>query len=200
MEFTKTNTCQNLMRAFAGESMARNRYEMAAATAKKQGHEALAKVFQYTANQEKEHAEVFYDLLLKMAGTNVEICAGYPVDVYEDLGKALEAAHHNEMEEYEDAYANFGEEAEREGYAEVAAKFRSIAKIELSHAERFQRLLQMYREGTLYQAEAADQLWICTNCGHLHVGPKAPIQCPVCNEGQGYFVRSEENCSFVQVS
>lgn len=193
VEFSKSNTCKNLMRAFAGESMARNRYEMAASIARREGHPAIAKVFQYTANQEKEHAEVFFGLLQKMAGKTIEICGGYPADVYADLGRALEAAHHNEMEEYEDVYVSFADEAEKEGYPEVAAKFRSIAKIELSHAQRFHQLLTMYREGTLYRAEAADQLWICTNCGHLHVGPSAPIQCPVCNESQGYFVRNEEN-------
>ena len=130
VEFKESRTKENLMRAFAGESQARNRYTIAARKAKKRGLDTLADIFTYTADQERAHAERFYELLKSMSGETIVIDGGYPVDQQEGLAEMLRAAEHNEREEYEDVYQNFGNVAQEEGFLEAAATFFQIAKIE----------------------------------------------------------------------
>ena len=190
MEPKESVTRENLLRAFAGESQARNRYTFAASTAKKKGLEVLQLVFLYTAGQEKEHAEVFYGHLKKAGCTNIDISAGYPVDCTEDPLELLKLAAEHEMDEYESAYPAFGDQAEAEGFPAVAAAFRQIAQIEKVHADRFKRFAQLLEQGKLFVSDV-DTAWICLNCGHIHRGKQAPAKCPVCQHSQGYFIRLE---------
>lgn len=190
MDFAQSETAKNLMRAFAGESQARNRYTFAASVAKKQDLPLLERVFLFTAGQEKEHAEIFYNHLKALAGQTIFIDGGYPVDIDADIGNLLQKAKHNEFEEYEDVYPKFAAVAKEEGFADVAQSFSMIAEIEKTHGERFLRYANAVKDGTLFAA-AAEKEWLCLNCGHIHKGPKAPKQCPVCAHAQGYFIERE---------
>ena len=190
MELKESVTRENLLRAFAGESQARNRYTFAASAMKKKDLEVLQLVFLYTAGQEKEHAEVFYDHLKQAGCANIDITAGYPVDCTDDPLALLRLAAEHEMDEYESAYPAFGDQAEEEGFPAIAAAFRQIAKIEKVHAERFKRFAQLLEQGKLFVSDV-DTAWICLNCGHVHHGRQAPAKCPVCQHSQGYFIRLE---------
>ena len=190
MELKESVTRENLLRAFAGESQARNRYTFAASAMKKKDLEVLQLVFLYTAGQEKEHAEVFYDHLKQAGCANIDITAGYPVDCTDDPLALLRLAAKHEMDEYESAYPAFGDQAEEEGFPAIAAAFRQIAKIEKVHAERFKRFAQLLEQGKLFVSDV-DTAWICLNCGHVHHGRQAPAKCPVCQHSQGYFIRLE---------
>ena len=187
MDFAQSETAKNLMRAFAGESQARNRYTFAAGVAKKQDLPLIERLFLFTAGQEKEHAEIFYNHLKTLSGQTIIIDGGYPVDIDADVGKLLQRAKHNEFEEYEDVYPAFAEVAQREGFADVARSFSMIAQIEKTHGERFLYYANQIEQGTLFSAQAEKE-WLCLNCGHIHKGPKAPKQCPVCAHVQGYFI------------
>jgi len=190
MDWKNSETKDNLLRAFAGESQARNRYTFAASQAKKDGKEVIAMIFEYTAGQEKEHAEVFYDFLKESGCDNIVITAGYPVDCTDDVLELLKLAADHENDEFGDIYPAFAEKAEQEGFSVVAAAFRQIAKIEKVHAQRFRRFAQLLEEGKLFVSDSVVD-WICLNCGHIHNGPQAPGQCPVCHHSQGYFIRLE---------
>ena len=190
MELKESVTRENLLRAFAGESQARNRYTFAASAMKKKDLEVLQLVFLYTAGQEKEHAEVFYDHLKQAGCASIDITAGYPVDCTEEPLALLKLAAEHEMDEYESAYPAFGDQAEEEGFPAIAAAFRQIAKIEKVHAERFKRFAQLLEQGKLFVSDV-DTAWICLNCGHVHHGKQAPAKCPVCQHSQGYFIRLE---------
>ena len=137
-----TRTEQNLLKAFAGESQARNRYTFAAGVAKEQKQQAIAQVFLYTADQEKEHAEIFYNHLKELAGENIHIDGGYPVDLSDNLAELLRMAQHNEYEEHDDVYKRFGEKAKEEGFPAVASSFLMIAEIEKFHGDRFGRFAE----------------------------------------------------------
>lgn len=190
INFKDSETHVNLMRAFAGESQARNRYTFGADLAKKQKMQAVSEVFLFTANQEKEHAEIFYKHLSEMSGETITIDAGYPVEVYNEMEKVLEAAKHNEYEEYETVYQSFGDKATEEGFPKIAASFYMIAKIEKVHGDRFGKFLEYLKSNQLYVSDV-ETGWICLNCGHVHYGKSAPKQCPVCEHDQGYFIRVE---------
>ena len=190
MELKESVTRENLLRAFAGESQARNRYTFAASAMKKKDLEVLQLVFLYTAGQEKEHAEVFYNHLKQAGCANIDITAGYPVDCTEEPLELLKLAAEHEMDEYESAYPAFGDQAEAEGFPAIAAAFRQIAKIEKVHAERFKRFAQLLEQGKLFVSDV-DTAWICLNCGYVHHGRQAPAKCPVCQHSQGYFIRLE---------
>lgn len=190
VEFKNSETKDNLMRAFAGESQARNRYTFAAGQAAKQNHYAISQVFLYTAGQEKEHAEVFYNHLKELAGETIHIDGGYPVDLSEDLSALLRMAQHNEYEEHDDAYKNFAAKAEEEGFLHVAHSFRAIGEIEKVHGDRFGRFAQYLEENKLYISDVKTG-WICLNCGFIMEGFKAPEQCPVCQHDKGFFIRLE---------
>lgn len=186
--FKESQTKDNLMRAFAGESQARNRYTFAASQAKKEGYHVLEAIFTFTANQEKEHAEIFYQHLKSMAGENILVDGRYPVDIANGVLSLLKAAHHNEYEEYEQVYPSFAEIAKKEGFPEVAASFSLIAQIEKTHGDRFDHYALLLEKNQLF-AEGKETAWLCLNCGHLHQGVAAPKVCPVCHHNQGYFMR-----------
>lgn len=192
VEFRNSETKENLMRAFAGESQARNRYTIAAAQARQQKQEAIALLFEYTAEQEKEHAEIFYNLLADVAGETIQVDGGYPVDITEDLGELLRKAEHNEYEEADSVYPAFAQKAKEEGFPDIAAKFHMIAEIERTHGERFGRFAGWVEEGKLHKSDR-ERKWICLNCGFVWEGEEAPQVCPVCGYDQGYFIRLEQS-------
>lgn len=186
------NTKTNLLRAFAGECQARMRYEMAASVAKKQNLPIIEQMFKFTADQEKEHAEIFYNHLKTIfKEENISMDANYPVDVQDDLVYLLEKAAEHENDEATTIYTNFGEEAKQEGYLPVASSFMMIADIEKFHHERFVKFKQLLETGTLFTGEPT-QSWMCLNCGFIYEGASAPEVCPVCKHVQGYFIKLEE--------
>lgn len=190
IEFSKSKTKDNLMRAFAGESQARNRYTFAAAQAKKSGLQVISAIFAFTASQEKEHAEIFYNHLQEMAGSTIFIDGGYPVDIADNMAELLSKAQHNEYEEHDSVYKSFGETAKAEGFDRVASSFLQIAEIEKVHGDRFGRYAQLIREGKLFVSEVEEE-WMCLNCGFVFKGKSAPAACPVCKHDRGYFIRFE---------
>ena len=190
MELRDSVTRENLLRAFAGESQARNRYTFAASAAKKAGLQVIEGLFTYTAGQEKEHAQVFYNFLKQGGCREVEITAGYPVDCSDDPAQLLRLAHDHEYEEYREIYPAFADKAEEEGFAEIARRFRLIAQIEKLHGDRFQRFGRLLEEGRLFASEARTG-WFGLNCDHFFEGTQAPEKCPACDHGRGYFIRLE---------
>lgn len=141
----------------------------------------------YTAEQERAHAERFYELLQELSGETIFIDGGYPVDGEDDLAKLMRAAEHNEKEEYEQVYPAFAEIAKKEGFFEAASAFMQIADIEHTHQKRFAEVAKMLEENRYYNQEDPAK-WICTNCGYIHEGKQAPKVCPVCRHEQGYFL------------
>lgn len=188
VEFRESETKDNLMRAFAGESQARNRYTFAASQAKQNGLYVISAIFAFTASQEKEHAEIFYGHLKEMAGENIVVDGGYPVDISEDVSELLRKAQHNEYEEHEPIYKTFGEKALEEGYQNVAASFLKIAEIEKIHGDRFGHYAKLMEEGKLFVSDVEEE-WMCLNCGFVYKAKQAPAVCPVCKHDQGYFIR-----------
>ena len=185
-----SKTRENLMRAFAGESQARNRYTFAAGLAKKKGLEVLQGVFLFTADQEKAHGKVFYNLLSPMSGQTIQIDGTYPLDIYTDMAQHLRAAEHNENQEHDVDYAEFSQVAKEEGFAEISHIFTMIAGVEKTHAQRFATFAKLMEEEKLFVSEV-ETGWMCLNCGQIVHGTMASAQCPVCKHGQGYFVRME---------
>lgn len=190
VNFSDSKTKINLMKAFAGESQARNRYYFAADEAKKQKYEMLEKIFIFTAEQEKAHAEVFYNHLKEFNNQTIQIESGFPVNNSCSLLELLEAAEHNETEEYEDVYKHFGDTASEEGFSEIAFSFYKIAEIENEHAKRFKMLYDLLAEDKLFSSNNEEE-WMCLNCGHIHKGNKVPEKCPVCSHDKGYFIRRD---------
>ena len=190
VEFRESETKDNLMRAFAGESQARNRYTFAASQAKKNGLHVVSAIFAFTASQEKEHAEIFYNHLKEMAGETIFVDGGYPVDITEVVEKLLRMAQHNEYEEHEPIYKTFGEKALEEGFKNVAASFLQIAEIEKVHGDRFGKYAKLLEEGKLFVSDVEVE-WMCLNCGYVYKGLEAPKVCPVCKHDRGYFIRFE---------
>ncbi len=190
VKFAESVTKDNLMRAFAGESQARNRYTFAASQAKKNGLYVISAIFGYTASQEKEHAEIFYNHLKDLAGSTITVDGGYPVDISDDVWHLLDKAQHNEYEEHDPIYKSFGETAKKEGFDQIAASFLQIAQIEKVHGDRFGRYAQLLKEGKLFVSDVEEE-WMCLNCGFVFKGTKAPKVCPVCRHDQGYFIRFE---------
>lgn len=190
VDFRNSETKDNLMRAFAGESQARNRYTFAVGQARKQKQEAIAQIFLYTADQEKEHGEIFYNHLRELAGETIHVDGGYPVDITEDLGELLRMAQHNEYEEHDVVYQQFGDKAKEEGFSGVANSFYKIAEIEKYHGDRFGKFAQWLEENKLHVADVK-RSWICLNCGYIYEGERSPQVCPVCHHDQGYFMRVE---------
>ncbi len=189
VNFQNSETKDNLMRAFAGESQARNRYTFASEKAKEQKQQAISMLFLFTANQEKEHAEIFYNHLKELAGETIHVDGGYPVDITEDLSELLRMAQHNEYEEHDDVYKNFGDKAMEEGFPQVAKSFQLIAEIEKVHGDRFGRFAEYLEKNKLHVSDVKEG-WVCLNCGFVYEGEKAPVQCPVCHHDQGYFIRA----------
>lgn len=188
VEFENSVTKDNLMRAFAGESQARNRYTFAASQAEKNGMHVISAIFAFTASQEKEHAEIFYQHLQEMAGKNIFIDGGYPVDISEDIAGLLSMAQHNEYEEHDDVYQKFGEMAREEGFERIAASFFQIANIEKIHGDRFGKYAELIKQGKLFVSDVEEE-WMCLNCGFVYKGTSAPNVCPVCHHDRGFFIR-----------
>ena len=177
-ELKGTKTERNLMEAFAGESQARNKYTYFASKAKKEGYEQIAALFEETAQNEKEHAKMWFKLLEGGA--------------IKDTMSNLKAAAEGENYEWTDMYDRMAQEAEEEGFTEIAAAMRGVAAIEKHHEERYRRLLKNIEEGIVFSREG-DTIWQCRNCGHIVVGKKAPEVCPVCKHPQSYFEIKAEN-------
>ena len=175
-ELKGSRTEQNLWAAFAGESQARNKYTYFASKAKKDGYVQIAKLFEETANNEKEHAKIWFKLLNGIG----------------DTAANLKAAAEGENYEWTDMYATFAREAREEGFVEIAALFEAVAKIEKEHEERYLKLLANVEGGIVFSRDG-DMIWQCSNCGHIHVGQKAPEVCPVCVHPQAYFQIKAEN-------
>ncbi len=171
-----TKTEANLLAAFAGESQARNKYTYFASVAKKAGYEQIAEIFQKTADNEKEHAKMWFKEL------------GLLGDTAANLKNAAEGENY----EWTDMYAGFADVAEEEGFIELAAKFRAVALIEKSHEERYLKLLNNVEMQKVFE-KAEETMWECRNCGHLVIGKKAPQVCPVCAHPQSYFEVRKEN-------
>jgi len=178
MNLKGSKTEANLMAAFAGESQARNKYTYYASKAKKEGYNEIAAVFQETADNEKEHAKIWFKLL-------------HDGEVPDTLTNLADAAA-GENYEWTDMYAGFAATAKEEGFDRIAALFTMVGDIEKEHEARYKEVAKLLEEGKLFARET-EQVWICTNCGHIHIGTHAPAKCPVCDHPQGYFVLRAEN-------
>ena len=172
MELKGSRTEANLMTAFAGESQARNKYTYYASKAKKDGYVQIAQIFEETANNEKEHAKIWFKLLHD---------GGIPTTV-ENLKDAAEGENY----EWTEMYAEFAKVAKEEGFDHIAALFEMVAKIEKEHEERYKKLLANIDGGVVFSKDN-DMVWVCSNCGHIHIGTEAPKACPVCVHPQSYF-------------
>ena len=186
--FAHSQTRENLMRAFAGESQARNRYTIAAGIAHKSGLAVIQGLFLFTADQEKAHAKQFYRQLHDLGGQTIRVDGTYPVDLYADLLDYLRAAQHNEYEEWEHDYAGFARTAMEEGFPLVGKPFENIAGVEKIHGDRFGRYADLLERGELFASDVKVE-WMCLNCGYVVEATAAPAACPVCRHPQGYFVR-----------
>jgi len=189
MSIKGTKTEQNLLKAFAGESQARMRYNYFASTAKKEGFEQISALFTETADNEKEHAKVFFKHL---EGGPVEITATYPAGRIGTTAENLLAAAEGELEEWSELYPDFAEVAEAEGFPAVAASFREIAKVEAWHEKRYRKLLENVENRWVFARETVLR-WKCRNCGYIHEGPEAPDLCPACQHPQSYYEIQCEN-------
>ena len=178
MELKGSKTEQNLMAAFAGESQARSKYTFYASKAKKDGYEQIAAIFEETANNEKEHAKMWFK----------ELHGGSVPSTEENLQDAASGENY----EWTDMYEEFAKTAEEEGFVEIAEKFRGVGAIEKEHEKRFLKLLENVKEGLVFSKDG-DKIWICRNCGHIHIGKEAPEKCPVCSHPQSYFEIKSDN-------
>jgi rubrerythrin len=184
-----TETEKNLLKSFAGESQAKNRYTYFAKIAKKEGYEQIAELFMQTAMQEEQHAKVFFKFL---EGGMVEICASYPAGVLGTTAENLKAAATGEHEEWADLYPHFAEVAEQEGFKRIATAFKMIAKVEKSHEERYLKLLNNIETNRVFEKEEEIE-WMCRKCGYHHKGKKALKNCPACDHPMAYFEVNAEN-------
>lgn len=173
-----TKTEQNLWAAFAGESQARNKYTYYASKAKKDGYEQIAAIFTETANNEKEHAKLWFKML-------------HYNDIPGTMDNLIDAAE-GEYGEWTDMYPTFAKEAREEGFEDIAKQFEAVAAIEKEHEERYKKLLQNIEDKIVFSRDG-DSIWVCRNCGHIHVGKDAPGSCPVCAHPQAYFELKAEN-------
>lgn len=184
-----TKTEQNLLKSFAGESQASNRYEFAAKVAKKEGLQQIAAIFQETADQEKQHAKRFFRF---MEGGELEIRATYPAGIIDNTAGNLKAAADGENEEWTELYPEFAATAKEEGFTEIAAAYTMIAKVESAHEERYRKLLANLENGVVFEKDD-EVYWMCRNCGYIHKAKAAPQLCPACLHPQGYFEVKKEN-------
>lgn len=191
-DFNTSKTKENLLKAFAGESQARNRYTFSASAAKKEGYPILEDLFNYTANQEKAHAKQFMDKLKEFSGEELEITASYPVVVETSTLTLLRLAEKHENNEFENVYHEFAAIAKEEGFPDIEKLFTNIASIEKVHSDRFKKCADMLEKGSLFK-DTASTAWMCTNCGFIYEGQEAPLKCPVCEHPQGYFIRFPES-------
>ena len=184
-----TETEKNLLAAFAGESQARNRYTYFASAARKEGFEQIANIFAETAENEKEHAKVFFKYL---EGGDTEIVAVYPAGMISSTKANLEAAAAGENMEWTTIYADFSKTARGEGLTEIARSFEQIAKVEKFHESRYRKLINNVAKGEVFKKKSAVK-WHCTNCGYVFEGTEAPKECPACKHPQAYYELLAEN-------
>lgn len=184
-----TKTEKNLLAAFAGESQARNRYTYFASAARKEGFEQIANIFIETAENEKEHAKVFFKHL---EGGDVEITAAYPAGAIKDTKSNLGAAADGEKMEWTAIYSDFAQVAKKEGFPEVARSFEQIAKVEKFHESRYRRLIDNMSKGEVFKKKSTVK-WHCINCGYVFEGDEAPKECPACKHPQGFYEVLAEN-------
>ncbi|HNZ52197.1 MAG: Rubrerythrin [Candidatus Diapherotrites archaeon ADurb.Bin253] len=192
MELKGSETEKNLLKAFAGESQARMRYNYFASVAKKEGYEQISAIFTETADNEKEHAKVFFKYLEKSQGLPVEITASYPAGKIGTTKENLLAAANGEQEEWEELYPEFEKVALKEGFKDIAESFHEIAEVEEQHEKRYRKLLKNIEEKRVFQKEEIVK-WKCRNCGYIHEGKEAPDECPACKHPQSYYEILEEN-------
>lgn len=178
MELKGSKTEQNLMTAFAGESQARNKYTYYASAAKKEGYNQIASIFEETAGNEREHAKIWFKLLHD----------GAVPDTLTNLADAAAGEHY----EWTDMYDGFAKTAQEEGFTKIAHLFEMVGKIEKEHEERYRALKESIDNGTVFARET-EQVWVCSNCGHIHIGKHAPELCPVCNHPKAYFILQAKN-------
>ena len=192
MDLKGSETEKNLLKAFAGESQARNRYTYFASVAKKEGYEQIAAIFTETADNEKEHAEVFFKHLEKSGGLPVEITAGYPAGKIGKTKENLLAAADGEKLEWSSLYPEFERIAREEGFKHIAESFKEIAEVEEQHEKRYRKLLNNVEEKMVFKKDGVVK-WKCRNCGYVHEGPEAPDECPACKHPQSYYELLAEN-------
>ena len=178
-----TQTEKNLLKAFAGESQAKNRYTFFAKQAKKDGYEQISEIFTLTAMQEESHAKIFFRFL---EGGPVEITATYPAGIISSTDENLIAAANGENEEWTELYPEFASIAEEEGFQKIATAFKLIAKIEAEHEARFLKLLRNVEDNRVFESDEPEE-WVCRKCGYVHNGKKALENCPVCDHPKAYF-------------
>jgi len=183
MDLKGSQTEKNLLAAFAGESQARNRYTFFASAARKEGYEQISAIFQETADNEKEHAQLFFNHL---KGGSVEITAAYPAGMTNTTAENLKAAAEGEKLEWGTLYPGFAQIAEKEGFKEVARTFSMVAKVEAYHERRYRKLLENVEKGKVFKKDSVIK-WKCRNCGHVYEGNEAPEKCPVCDHPRAFF-------------
>ncbi len=184
-----TRTEKNLLKAFAGESQAKNRYTFFAKQAKKEGFEQISEIFMITALQEEHHAKIFFRFL---EGGPVEITATYPGGIISTTAENLIAAANGENEEWTELYPEFARIADEEGFPKIAMAFKLIAKIEAEHEARFLKLLRNVEENKVFESDETEE-WVCRKCGYVHKGKKALENCPACDHPKAYFERKAKN-------
>jgi rubrerythrin len=189
MDFKGSKTERNLLAAFAGESQARTRYTFFSSAAKKEGLEQISAIFQETSDNEKEHAQLFFNHL---KGGVVQIEASYPAGIVGTTAENLKAAAEGEKLEWGTLYPGFGDVAEQEGFLDVAKTFRMVARVEAFHERRYLKLLDSVSKGTVFRKDAPIR-WKCRNCGFVFEGSEAPSKCPVCNHPMSFFEVWVEN-------
>jgi rubrerythrin len=189
MELKGSETEKNLLKSFAGESQARNRYSYFASVAKKEGYEQISEIFRETADNEKEHAKVFFKYL---EGGDLKIEATYPAGKIGMTAENLKAAAEGEKEEWSEIYPEFEKVAREEGFDDIADSFKEIAEVEEYHERRYKKLLRNVEEGKVFEKDS-EAKWKCRNCGYVHRGEKAPGVCPACKHARAYFEIWSEN-------
>ena len=189
MNLKGSETEKNLLKAFAGESQARNRYTFFASVARKAGYEQISAIFLETADNEKEHAKVFFKYL---QGRDVEITATYPAGKIRTTKENLLAAANGEKLEWSKIYKEFQEVARQEGFKEIADSFKQIAEVEEQHEKRYRKLLENIQHGKVFKRDKVVK-WKCRNCGYVHKGKDAPKKCPACSHPQAYYEVKSEN-------
>lgn len=190
MNFSESKTKINLMKAFAGECQASERYSMASSFASKEGFYVIQQMFLTISNQEKEHGEIFYGFLKSFSGENIQIDADYPIDIFDSTLGFLEKASKNEMEEFDSIYREFGNIAYSEGFEDISKKFFEIANIEKIHSQKFSKIVLLLKNDELFNSRDNSR-WTCLKCGNVYDGTQIPKICPVCGHEQGYYLRDD---------
>jgi rubrerythrin len=192
MKLKESETAKNLLKSFAGESQARNRYTYFASVAKKEGFEQISAIFLETAENEKEHAKIFFKFLNELQGEALEITASYPAGKIGTTKENLLASANGEKEEWSELYLEFEKIARKEGFKEIANAFKEIGEVEEKHEKRYRKLLKNILENKVFKKDKVVK-WKCRNCGYVHEGKEAPDTCPACQHPKSYYEVLEEN-------